>query len=205
MRRTIGGAALLWTLGGLAVAQGSRFDALLQQLQDKSASARSQAAADLAKLTEADTTLPADQSDKAAPVLLEAIADPDLDVRRGALAVLLRLDAQSFQSALRSDRTVQRLAQAMDVPPELERDPRTEAVRLDATVALGVCGEAGVPLLSEVLKAPSPRLRKAAAEALGRLGGQARGALIALADAMNDPDPDVANAAMRSLQIVQGQ
>jgi HEAT repeat protein len=201
MRRRLGIVALVLA-AGTARSQDARFETLLEQLGSGDASARARAAAELDKSTEKVSTLAPGPSDRAAPVLLEAIVDPDLGVRLHALAVLLKLDIQSFRSALRADRAVQRLAQAMAVPVELEKDPRTEAIRLDATVALGACGEDGVPLLIEVLRADSAKLRKAAAQTLGRLGPQARAASMALADAVSDPNPGVSRAAQRALEAI---
>ena len=65
-------------------------------------------------------------------------------------------------------------------------------VRAAAAWALGREGEAAVPLLSERLaRDTSPRVRAAAARALGAIGAKARGAVPALAAALEDPSETV--------------
>lgn len=179
--------------------QTERLDALLQQLQTQEGTARAATAAELARLTEKISTLDPGFSERASPVLLSMLDDPDLNVRRDALALITRLDLTAFLGAQAAESVVQRLAAAMDVPAELERDPRTLVVRSEATVVLGVLGMPAVPLLIDVLQSGYSKLRYQAAVSLGNIGPPAKQAQIALADALSDSDRKVRNAAEAAL------
>lgn len=73
------------------------------------------------------------------------------------------------------------------------------ANRAQAAAILGCCGRAGADALAGALGDGDARVRRSAAEALGRIGAEADGAVSALEKALDDSDPDVQLAAVEAL------
>ncbi|MFO7898251.1 MAG: HEAT repeat domain-containing protein [Planctomycetota bacterium] len=79
------------------------------------------------------------------------------------------------------------------------RNEESPALRWRAAYALGRCGpsELGLAELKKALKDPSRRVRRAAVDAIGRVGGERRAELIA--PAAGSDDPGIRAAAARAL------
>jgi len=155
---------------------------------------------------------------EAVPTLLAALKDEDAAVRAGAAAALCWIDppaktgATALRQALRdSDRRVRRLAiealgQMGDgaagavtalVPLLTERDYRAATL-----FTLEQIGPAAVPGLLKGLEDNSPRARQEAALALVRFYAHPKETMPALVRALQDRDPEVRLAVIRSVEGV---
>ena len=122
-------------------------------------------------------------SAKAAPVLAEALSDPDKHVRRRAAAALETVPA---------DAVVERIADAA-------KNDKEAIVRSYAVRALGSIGPQPLVIsaLARATEDTNSEVRQSAAEELGHLkAGQALEPLVGL---FNDPDEDVRWAAVRAV------
>ena len=165
--------------------------------RDSNAMVRSRAAEALGHLGESDKGV-------VAP-LAKALADVDLQVRVASAAALGSVGPRAAEA-------VPALARALEDPDLL--------VRLEAAAALGKMGPAvseAVSALERVLKtrptAPNPsdphgspprddvRLRELAAHALGQAGHGAN-ADVVLIETLEDPEPDVREAAVHALGVM---
>jgi HEAT repeat protein len=132
-----------------------------------------------------------------APALLEALQDPDADVRRAAARSLGQLGRAAFPSLGK--------AKALE-------DPNPETRRL-VIEALGWMGPVAVKPLTEALKDKSPAVRRAAARALGNLNREAlpaesaTKAETALLAVVNDPQEkeDVRDTAFKARRRIRGE
>ena len=153
----------------------------------------------------------------AAPVVSEvttALADPDRFVRWGAVRTLGLLSPEKAAVSVRqiaclladpdlsvrisTAQTLETIgALAREVAPALALAVSQGDVeaRIPAMYVLHrlppEAAQAAVPQLADVLRHPDPRLRRAAAETLGRIGPLARPALPALRRALGDEDAEV--------------
>ena len=121
--------------------------------------------------------------------IIKALHDPLPRVRRQAASALARLRDARAASEL--------IHQIEDHPDLLEEE---------TIWALGVIGDpAAIPGLIKTLESPRPLLRRAAANALGRLG---RAGIAEVTEALNraaaDPnDPDLRRAALQALRLLE--
>ena len=140
--------------------------ALLEALQNKAGSVRTEAAENLGLFGR--------HAKLALPALLKALTDPVPLVRIKAAGAVLRLDA-------RQQAAISLLLKAMhdpDVP-----------VRIAAVEAIGEIGPSvkpAFPVLITMLQDANPTLRWAAADALGQFGPEAEAAIQPLVEALND-------------------
>ncbi len=130
----------------------------------------------------------------ALPSLIRALADDeDPRVRTGVAAAIAGVDRSGLDAKL----IVPPLLKAVNDP-----DPR---VRTQAICTLGTLQEtACITLLIQKLKTDSNAdVRRAAAVVLGDFGSASKGAIPALVQAVNDPDPRVRTQAICTLGILQ--
>ena len=159
----------------------------------------------------------------AVPALIEALRDPDSEVRRGAAGALGQVGPEAIGAvpalieALRDpDSEVRRGAAGAlgqvgpkpigAVPALIEalRDPDSE-VRRGAAGALGQVGPEAidaVPALIAALRDPDSEVRRGTAGALGQVGSETIDAIPALIAALRDPDGDVRNAAAEAIRRI---
>jgi len=119
--------------------------------------------------------------------IIRALHDPSPRVRRQAAASLASMD--------RSDEAVEALIHQLDEHPDLVEEETIEA--------LGVLGdETAVPMLGAYLASPRARLGRAAAKALGKIGGPlAVSALIRAVESTEDAD--VRRASLQALRVLE--
>lgn len=119
--------------------------------------------------------------------IIRALHDPSPRVRRQA--------ASSLASMGRSEEAVEALLHQLDEHPDLVEEETIEA--------LGVLGdETAVPMLGSYLASPRARLGRAAAKALGKIGGPlAISALTRAAESTEDAD--VRRASLQALRILE--
>jgi len=124
--------------------------------------------------------------ERAVTLLTQRFADNSPEAVRMRVIEILGL--------LRSRESIEALAWA------LEREENPE-LRWRAAFGLGLCGESETSLeaLKKVLDDDSPRVRQAAIEAVGRLGGEAGVEIVA--PAVSDPDAKTRAAAARALAL----
>jgi HEAT repeat protein len=158
----------------------------------------------------------------AVPALIKALADPDLFVRWAAARTLGRIDADLAAGAVPA---LACLLQDRDLDVRLTAAATLEAygpVALPAAGALAAAARDGdadlrraamyalmsigtaaaeqaVPALVSGLTSEDPRVRKTAAEGLGRLGPAAQSAVPVLRRALQDEDQEVRQAASDAL------
>src|SRR5262249_2340460 len=150
-------------------------DFLIERLEDPDRFLRWAAARSLANL-------PAEKAAKAVPALRRVLSYPDMDVRLAAVATLVHLE---------------RLAK--DALPELEkgilqppRDPEFRLAVMKALISIGpVHSIPAIPSVVKALKDGDARVRRTAAEVLGKFGPLARQAVSALREALGDDDAEV--------------
>ncbi len=123
--------------------------------------------------------------------IIKALHDPLPRVRRQAASALARL---------RDPRATQELIHQIDAHPDLLEE--------ETIWSLGVLGDpAAIPALIKTLESPRPLLRRAAANALGRIGAtEDESVRSALNHAAADPnDPDLRRAALQALRWLGSQ
>jgi HEAT repeat protein len=81
-------------------------------------------------------------------------------------------------------------------------DVRVAAAEALLKIAPELQGEAALGVLADALKSPDLLIRRRAAEALGGRGARAKGALPALRAAVQDPEPEVRQAALEAVQRI---
>jgi HEAT repeat protein len=165
-------------------------DFLIERLEDPDRFLRWAAARSLANL-------PADKAAKAVPALRRVLSCPDMDVRLAAVATLVRLEEL-----------------AKDALPELEkgilqphRDPEYRLAVMKALISIGpVHSIPAIPSVVKALKDGDARVRRTAAEVLGKFGPLARQAIPALREALGDDDAEVReNASLAILNILSSK
>jgi HEAT repeat protein len=170
------------TLGSDA---SSAADALTRALTDRNAFVRWAAARALANI---DATLDPKAAAIAVPGLARGLFDPDLNTRLAAAATLEKYGPAAKEA-------VPEMARAVGVG---DAEIRVAVIRaLEAVDPADA--QPAVPALSQALTNPADRVRRAAAEALGRLGPLARDAEPALRRALDDPEDLVRKAAAEAL------
>src|SRR5207253_2596857 len=80
-----------------------------------------------------------------------------------------------------------------------------DAARAEASIALGKIGKPALPDLREALGHPDPRVRAAAASALGKMNTDAEDALPDLTERLSDPDPRVRASAAHAVGRIGDQ
>jgi HEAT repeat protein len=155
---------------------------LIQALSDPDIFVRWSAARTLGRL---DVSVGA----PAVPALARTLSDPDLDVRITAASTL-----EAYGSGAR--KAIPALAEAVGN----KNDPEFVRAAMYALQAVGPeASRAATPALLVELRHDDPRVRRTAAETLGRFGPAARNAVPALRAALNDEDSDVRQAASDAL------
>ena len=169
---------------------GPALDFLIERLEDPDRFLRWAAARTLANL-------PAEKAAKAVPALRRVLSYPDMDVRLAAVATLVHLEQL-----------------AKDALPELEkgilqphRDPEYRIAVMKALISIGpVHSIPAIPTVVKALKDGDPRVRRIAAEVLGKFGPLARQAVPALREALGDDDAEVReNASLAILNILNNK
>lgn len=161
---------MLWGAAlGLLVAGAVRanVDELIKQMKDPDADMRRAAVRQLSEVGP-------QEAPKAVPVLIAALKDKDIFVRRFSAQGLAKLGVKD--TAVIAGLTA------------MLKDPKEEKEALEAAVtALGKMGSEAVSALSEVVKngRQDNAVRRKAAEALGSIGPAAKSAVPALVDALN--------------------
>lgn len=139
------------------------------------------------------TNLPPEKVAGAVPALRRALCYPDADVRMAAVAALVRLGPL-----------------AKDAVPELEkgilqpqRDIDYRIAVMKALISVGPANSlTAIPNLVKALQDGEVRIRRAAADVLGKYGPLARQAVPALREALGDDDAEVReNASLAILNI----
>jgi len=165
-------------------------DLLIERLEDPDRFLRWAAARTLANL-------PVDKAAKAVPALRRVLSYPDMDVRLAAVATLVHLEEL-----------------AKDALPELEkgilqqhRDPEYRLAVMKALISIGpVNSIPAIPTVVKALKDGDARVRRTAAEVLGKFGPLARQAIPALREALGDDDAEVReNASLAILNILENK
>jgi HEAT repeat protein len=164
---------------------------------------------------------------EAVPALAAALADEDPAVRREVLFALAAIGADAasaaaaIQKSLADPETRNRATAAFALGrigpsaaaavPQLQaeltsHDPLVRVASAYGLVFVAPDNEAiarqALPVLMQGLQNPLAAARRGAAEALGRLGKQARGAEGALRMATHDPDESVRKAALEALEKI---
>ncbi|NBO92395.1 MAG: hypothetical protein EBV06_08825 [Planctomycetia bacterium] len=162
--RFIPATVLSLSILGFVYAQDAAIRDLMNKLASKETAVRRQAATELADLGP-DASL-------AAPALRKALRDSDTYVRRFSAQALGKIGAQTKDVK----DTVSTLALAMN-------DGQKE-VQLAAVESLVAIGLPALDALLSALKDPTkiPQVRKKAAQGLGKIGPQARGAVPVLSE-----------------------
>jgi HEAT repeat protein len=138
--------------------------------------------------------MPPEKAAKAVPALRRVLCYPDSDVRMAAVAAIVRLEHL-----------------AKDAVPELEkgilqpqRDIDYRIAVMKALVSIGPANSlTAIPNLVKALQDGDVRIRRSAAEVLGKFGPLARQAVPALREALGDDDAEVReNASLAILNIL---
>jgi len=164
----------------------------------------------------------------AAPVLVQALSDPDLFVRWAAARTLGKMGPveptlvvpalarllfdRDLDVRLAAALALERIGPAAQaaVPDLIRALGASDAVEREAAAralgGIGTTAQPAVPALAAALSDVDPRVRQIAAEVLGRFGPRAASAEPALRRALDDADPDVRKAASDALlSILQEQ
>jgi HEAT repeat protein len=164
---------------GLGAVGPEEVPALIDALKGGNATARAEAADDLASL--------GPQAKAAVPALSQALNDPDALVRVRAAKALAKAKPED----------------PAPVPALIDQLKSKDAtIRRAAAGALGEIGpsaKAAAPVLTESLQHADASVRHAAALALAYLGPEAKRAVPALVEALKDQDEDVRFAAAEAL------
>ena len=139
--------------------------------------------------------------DEAAPALIRALKDPNVQMRRNAELVIWWL-AWGYDSKPMDMRTA--------IPALIQATTDEDAtVRAWAALTLGQIGpdaRAAIPVLIKLVGNPDEGCRNNACIALGDIGPAAKDALPALRKALNDPSKDTrqfAKSAIDKIQVVE--
>jgi tetratricopeptide (TPR) repeat protein len=167
---------------------------VVRQLKDKDAKVRAEAARRLDLF--GPLAKPSPELMAAVPALVEALRDPEAEVRKHCVSVLVnlsfwaeRIDMDAGVSAL-----IQMLKEADDV------------VRREAATALGKVGPGArdaVPALTEALGDRVENVRSSAAYALGKIGRESKDAAPFLIKLLTDSSADVRESAAVALSKVE--
>jgi HEAT repeat protein len=123
--------------------------------------------------------------EKALPLIVRSVGDPDADIRAAAIQAL---------TALGGDNEVAELAQALEKSENSGESAHIESVLVTLSARSGAkC----VPALRTLMQSAEPEKRKAALPALAAAGGS--DALAVVASATDDKDPSVQEEAVRTL------
>lgn len=161
---------------------------------DPDASTRSYAAFSLSRM--------APESRSAVPVLAEKLADPDTAVRMHSALALFRLRAEARPA-------IPALIRAIALPENVTYvEPHLVTIQEQAVLALGRAS-AGSPeglatLITTLQDAETNYLRRAAAQALGDIGSEARPAAAMLYELLADDSEDIRVTAEKSLTLIEG-
>jgi HEAT repeat protein len=155
-------------------------------LKDKSRFVRWSAARALGRIG------PVEGSRVGVDALIPLLTDPDLDVRLATAVAFERLGPVAKDA-------VPALAQSIMNTHVTQRAAMMRAASMRALVGIGTDSVSALPAIAEGLTDADARVRRIAAESLGRFGPAARGTVPALTRALDDPDADVRRAASDAL------
>jgi HEAT repeat protein len=124
------------------------------------------------------------------PALIAALRDEDLRVRVLAARTMGRIGPEAKSAAAP-------LTELLGSPESV--------VRSSATTALKQIGSSSIPPLVKSLAGSTPRIRRAAALALGTFGAEARSATVELVKALTDESFAVRRAAAQALAAIEPQ
>jgi HEAT repeat protein len=134
------------------------------------------------------------EAEAAVPELARLLFDPDLDL---ALAAALALDRYDELAAPAVPALIGVLKQ---------RDVELRIAALTTLISIGDAAAPAIPDIAQVLGSHiDPRVRRAAADALGKFGPLAKGTEPILLKATNDDDPDVRRLAADALLATRRQ
>jgi HEAT repeat protein len=206
-------AVALWRIEGKT---DEGMPILLQDLQNKDLAERWPVARALGILGSAAKTPDPDVT----AALVGVLKEGDARLRVHAVKALwemnrqVRLTIPLLQPTLRDPDELVRLT-ALEVLGDMGSEPpvlgllreafkdKALPVLVAATEAAARIGSEAVPLLIEALRHENPRVRAAAAEALGRIDPPAKAASKALLEAARDRDERVRGPAIRALQAIR--
>jgi len=140
---------------------------------------------------------------QAVPALVQALADPNVQMRRNAELVLIELGgaySHSMDPELKVD--IREAIPSLIVATE-DTDSTVRAWAALALAEVGPDAWEAIPVLIRLLKDPEEGPRNTSCIALGRIGTAAKEALPALREALNDPSKDVRDFAQRAIENIQ--
>jgi HEAT repeat protein len=156
--------------------------ALVEALSDRDRFVRWAAARTLGRIG------PAARPEPATLGLAKLLSDPDLDVRMAAATTL----------EVYGPRAAKAIPAVVAATQTGDAEIRQAAMR--ALPSIDTKGQPDtIGALIKALANPDARVRQTAAETLGKFGSAARSARPALAEALNDDDPEVRRAASEAL------
>jgi HEAT repeat protein len=156
-----------------------------------------------------------DKHDKVSSSLMEALKNPDKDIR-GAAADILGRNAGQIPDARRAlkdalndkdpdvrgaaAKALRQIGKESDIPALIQALKDTDPiVRANAAIALARIGGAAIPELRKVLKDPNQDAQASAAYALGRIGPKAKSAETELREMLKEKDEFLRLAASAAL------
>jgi HEAT repeats len=133
--------------------------------------------------------------------LLQALRDPDVQMRRNAALMLINLGGGYSPEAtppLDIRTALPSLIQSTKDP-----DSHVRAWAAHAIAEMGPAGEPAIPALLILLRDSEEGPRNNSCLALGRIGPAAAGALPSLRDALNDPSGDTRRFAEKAIDRIE--
>jgi hypothetical protein len=135
--------------------------------------------------------------------LVQALRDPDVQMRRNAALALINLGGGYSPEAKPPLDTRAALPSLIDATRDADADVRGWSAH--AIAEIGAAAQPAIPALLELLHDPEVGPRNTSCMALGRIGPAAREALPALRDALNDPSSDVRRFAQIAIGRIEGR
>jgi len=139
--------------------------------------------------------------EQSVPSLVQALADPEVQMRRNAELVLIHL-AGAYDGAPKVN--IRSAIPAL-IKNTKDEDADVRAWAAHALKEIGPAAVPAVPALISLLTDPEEGPRNTSCMALGAIGPAAREALPALRKALHDPKPDVRRFAAAAIQNISTQ
>lgn len=128
-----------------------------------------------------------EQGKKAVPALVQLLSDPDVQMRRNSVLVMISL-AGPYEEKPRVDITG---ALPALIKATQDKDTDVRAWAAHAIAEIGPAAKSAVPALIKLLQGKEEGPRNTSCMALGAIGPAAKDALPALRAALDDPSKDV--------------